>query len=241
MTSTKRIAKEHADLQQGLQSGTLKGFTASPREANLYHWKAEVYGPAGTPYEGGTWVLDVRFPSDYPYKPPMVTFCTKIFHPNIITGGSSSGICGVDILRALWSPAFRLVSVLLCVQSLLHEPNAINPAINPVAAQLLKADPVRYEGMVRSWTALYAGWVPSLRTMAAMRLRSLEGLPESLYDTVNDERLSLGGTPLEIPRKRQRDDERDHVVGGGASSSSSTGEGWEDDEHAPQTRHQDRT
>ena len=49
----------------------------------------------GTPYEGGVFFLNIHFPNDYPFKPPKLTFSTRIYHPNINSNGS---IC-LDILK----------------------------------------------------------------------------------------------------------------------------------------------
>jgi ubiquitin-protein ligase len=57
-----------------------------------------------SPYAGGVFFLSITFPTDYPFKPPKVSFTTKIYHPNINANGS---IC-LDILRDQWSPALTI-------------------------------------------------------------------------------------------------------------------------------------
>ena len=54
--------------------------SARLKEENLFEWEASIQGPPGTPYEGGTFTLDLSFPVRYPYLPPKVTFKTKIYH-----------------------------------------------------------------------------------------------------------------------------------------------------------------
>lgn len=64
-------------------------------------------GPGDSPYTGGVFFVNITFPPDYPFKPPKVTFSTKVYHPNVNSQGS---IC-LDILKEQWSPALTISKV----------------------------------------------------------------------------------------------------------------------------------
>lgn len=74
-----------------------------------------------SPYKDGVFFLDIQFPTDYPFKPPKVTFRTRIYHCNV---NSSGQIC-LDILKEQWSPALTISKVLLSICSLLTDANPV--------------------------------------------------------------------------------------------------------------------
>lgn len=109
--------------------------------------------PDETPWEGGTFKLTLQFTEDYPNKPPVVKFVSKLFHPNVYNDG---GIC-LDILQSNWSPIYDISAVLTSIQSLLCDPNPNSPA-NSEAARLFQENRREYNKRVQqivedSWTA----------------------------------------------------------------------------------------
>ncbi len=78
-----RILKELKELQQLAEESTEQVVTAKIVGDDLKHWKGTIFGPKDTCYEGGVFKVNIEIPSDYPFKPPIMKFDTKIWHPNI--------------------------------------------------------------------------------------------------------------------------------------------------------------
>ncbi|KAG6440099.1 hypothetical protein BBOV_III003380 [Babesia bovis T2Bo] len=77
---------------------------ASPVEGDIFQWQAVILGPENTEWEGGIFTLSLKFPNNYPHRPPVVKFITRVYHPNVYQDGS---IC-LDILDREWSPVFDI-------------------------------------------------------------------------------------------------------------------------------------
>jgi ubiquitin-protein ligase len=137
--AAKRLMKELKTYTAEVDSGLYKGkFSLSPYydadgNLNIFRWTGIFYGPTGTPYEGGIFTMDITVPTDYPFKPPHVVFCTPIYHPNF----KGSSIC-VDFLKpatGAWVPSFSLTKIMLAICSLLNDANPDDPLDGAAAAQ----------------------------------------------------------------------------------------------------------
>jgi ubiquitin-conjugating enzyme E2 A len=128
-----------------LQNDPPQGIQAAPLDNNVMAWQAVIFGPDDTPWEGGTFKLLLEFTEDYPNKPPLVKFISKIFHPNVYADGK---IC-LDILQNQWSPIYDIAAILTSIQSLLSDPNPASPA-NAEASQLFEKDRREYNKRVRT-------------------------------------------------------------------------------------------
>lgn len=145
--ASKRITRELRDAQKDPPTNC----SAGPRQDDLFHWSSTILGPTESIYEGGVFQLDIRFPPDYPFKPPKIVFITKIYHPNVNSDGA---IC-LDILKDQWSPALTISKVLLSICSLLTDPNPDDPLV-PEIAKLYKFKKEEYNKQAREWVRKYA-------------------------------------------------------------------------------------
>jgi len=125
---------------------------------DLTHWKGSLSGPEGTPYEGGTFVVDIVLPDDYPFAPPKMRFDTKVWHPNV---SSANGAICLDILKDNWSPALTIRTALLSLQALLSTPEPDDPQDAQVARQYLST-PEEFAATAKFWTESYASSAPGV-------------------------------------------------------------------------------
>eukprot|EP00286_Rhodomonas_abbreviata_P000679 CAMPEP_0181290298 /NCGR_PEP_ID=MMETSP1101-20121128/1340_1 /TAXON_ID=46948 /ORGANISM="Rhodomonas abbreviata, Strain Caron Lab Isolate" /LENGTH=167 /DNA_ID=CAMNT_0023394575 /DNA_START=61 /DNA_END=564 /DNA_ORIENTATION=+ len=127
-------------------------------DENIFNWELMIIGPDNTLYEGGFFNAKLEFPSDFPNAPPVMTFTTKIWHPNVYEDGK---VC-ISILHPpgedqfnehesateRWRPILGVESIIVSVISMLSDPNDESPA-NIDAAVMWRNDKAAFKKRVR--------------------------------------------------------------------------------------------
>eukprot|EP01099_Mayorella_cantabrigiensis_P006182 TRINITY_DN5117_c0_g1_i1.p1 TRINITY_DN5117_c0_g1~~TRINITY_DN5117_c0_g1_i1.p1 ORF type:complete len:209 (-),score=52.50 TRINITY_DN5117_c0_g1_i1:117-743(-) len=143
----RRILREVNDMTQS----PMEGIKVSLKEDDVSEIEALIYGPAGTPYEGGIFKCKLKLGAEFPQAPPKGYFVTKIFHPNVSKIGE---IC-VNTLKKDWKPELGLKHVLLTIKCLLIVPNP-ESALNEEAGKLLLEHYEDYFKQAKLYTGIHA-------------------------------------------------------------------------------------
>jgi len=147
MSTVNRLRNELTELANNPPANCSAGII----DDDIYNWQATILGPEGSPYHGGIFYLLIQFPTDYPFKPPKVSFITKIYHCNINSVGN---IC-LDILKDQWSPALTISKVLLSICSLMDDQNPDDPLMIDIANTYIN-DKEQFLQNARTYTYRYA-------------------------------------------------------------------------------------
>ena len=121
-------------------------------EDSLFCWIVIMQGPEGTPYEGGIFKLQVKFPDNYPFKAPDVKFLTCTYHPNIKL--DSGEICQ-DVFASSWAPTQKVQDILEKLVSMLREPATATP-LEPEICNEYVNNRTQFDKNARDYTMKYA-------------------------------------------------------------------------------------
>ena len=139
---TKRLMRELAALKATPHSA----FDVYPTEGDLGYWKVVIEGPDGL-YKGGTFLMSIEFPDDYPNVPPVLRFISEIRHVNVNSHGR---VCHA-ILEGDYGVDVSVKDILSFVYGLLLCPD-VETATDTNLASLHFEYPERYQQAVERFT-----------------------------------------------------------------------------------------
>jgi len=117
-------------------------------------WDVHMDGPADTPYASGKFHLQVTIPKEYPFKPPAISFRTKVYHPNV--SNDDRGAMCLGMLKAEeWKPPNKIADVLRLVLTVLAAPQP-DDAVEASIADQFRNNRADFDKTAREWTAKYA-------------------------------------------------------------------------------------
>jgi len=131
MAATRRLSKELKDIQE-LEQQILHDIQIA--DSNILNWVG-LLCTSSPPYDKRAFKIEIAFPAEYPFKPPKVTFKTKIYHPNIDEKGQ---VCLPIISPENWKPATKTDQVIHALLALINDPEPDHPLRGDVAEEFSK-------------------------------------------------------------------------------------------------------
>ncbi|CCE88633.1 Piso0_001405 [Millerozyma farinosa CBS 7064] len=119
----RRLTKEY----KAISTNPPPYITARPNEENILEWHYVITGPADTPFEGGQYHGLLRFPAEYPFKPPSITMTT----PNgRFSCNTRLCLSMSDFHPDTWNPAWSVATILTGLLSFMTGDESTTGSIN---------------------------------------------------------------------------------------------------------------
>lgn len=136
MAASRRLQKE----LQSINDTAIPSFCViRVDESNILSWQVLIL-PEKAPYNKGAFRIEINFPAEYPFKPPKITFKTKIYHPNIDENGQ---ICLPIIQAENWKPATKTDQVIQSLLALVNDPEPEHPLRSDLGQEFTR-DPKKF-------------------------------------------------------------------------------------------------
>ncbi|KAJ6652619.1 hypothetical protein lerEdw1_011271 [Lerista edwardsae] len=152
-TASRRVAKELDEIRR---SGFRCFRNLEADETSVLLWKGLLV-PDEPPYNEGAFWIEIRFPCEYPLKPPKVIFKTKIYHPNVDEKGR---VCLPIISNENWKPATKISHVIQALIMLVNKPEPAYPLRADLAEEFDK-DKKRFLSKAEDHTRTFSEKRPS--------------------------------------------------------------------------------
>ena len=154
------IRKEFIDLNNN-PIANIGGSVGLVDENDYFEWQCSLMGPKDTSYAGGVFFLKIKFPDNYPNKPPEVAFITPIYHINVNPNKTynSTEPLGHVCISTLnwWKPTSKIREVLSDIFALFYMANPDSP-YGLDRANEFRYDRSVHEEKIRYFTKKYASY-----------------------------------------------------------------------------------
>lgn len=111
-------------------------------------------GPSDSIYQGGHFKIAIKLPKEYPFKPPVLNFKTKIYHPNV-TNDENGSMCLGMLRPDEWKPPNKIADVLKLVRTVLAAPQP-DDAVEQGIADQFKNNRKEFDKIAKDWVGKYA-------------------------------------------------------------------------------------
>ena len=157
MSSLDRIIEEFKDLTRNPISNC--GITISLQNENYRLWNVSILGPKDTSYRGGLFFMNVKFPEEYPLKPPEVYYVTPIYHLNVNPRAPRSSedipLGNISLSNlSWWKPEYKMREVFINIFGLFYKANPESP-YGLDRAEEFRENRVIYEEKIKVFTKKY--------------------------------------------------------------------------------------
>jgi len=205
MTSnSKRLQRELMDIKK---SDDLNFVNIEADDNNLQHWKGLLV-PESSAYNKGAWKVDIEFPNEYPFKPPKLSFKTKIYHPNIDEEGQ---VCLPILLSENWKPLTKIEEVIRALVSLIDHPETDHPLRADLAEEYIK-EREKFIKNAQEFTMKHAEPVPeevlkkivsATKEMAVIAEANAEPVPKEVKEKIVSSTEEINVIPESHTLKRK--------------------------------------
>lgn len=138
-----------------IQSNPPEGVTITlPSESDFNLWMANITGPADSVYAGGNFKIEITLPKEYPFKPPQLSFKTKIYHPNV-TNDERGAMCLGMLRPDEWKPPNKIADVLRLVRTVMAAPQPDDAVEGGIANEFTNDRPA-FDKNAKEWVNKYA-------------------------------------------------------------------------------------
>lgn len=127
----KRLQKEY----RALCKEPVSNIVARPSPSNILEWHYVLEGSEGTPFAGGYYYGKIKFPPEYPYKPPGIRMTTP--NGRFLT---ETKIClsMSDFHPESWNPMWSVSSILTGLLSFMMDNSHTTGAVTTTTAEKVK-------------------------------------------------------------------------------------------------------